>query len=233
MNGQELDALINSLAEPGYREFHSKLVPGEETVRGVRLPKMRAIAKDICKGDWREFLTYEPTCYEFTMIRAIVIATAKMDIDERLELTEKFLPEITNWAVNDTFCCSWKINKNDDPEKLWRYCQKLIDRHEEFPSRVGAVMMMDHFIDEEHIDAINEKLVSCPRCGYYLDMGIAWALSFCYIKFPERTEKVIFDGRLENEVLTMTVRKICDSYRVEKSEKERLKKRLKETRQKA
>ena len=91
-------------------------------------------------------------------------------------------------------------------------------------------MMMTHFIDEDHIEAMLDKLVSCPRCGYYLDMGVAWALSFCYIKFPERTEKAIFDGRLESDVLNMTVRKIRDSFRVSREDKERLKGRLKEVR---
>ena len=59
-------------------------------------------------------------------------------------------------------------------------------------------------------------------------MGVAWTLSMCYVKFPERTEEVLFDGRLETEVLRMTVRKICDSYRADPSDKERLKARLKE-----
>ena len=88
-------------------------------------------------------------------------------------------------------------------------------------------MMMTHFIDEAHIDKMLDKLVSCPRCGYYLDMGIAWALSFCYIRFPEKTEQAIFDGRLEYEVLNMTVRKIRDSFRISKEDKDRLKDRLK------
>ena len=89
-------------------------------------------------------------------------------------------------------------------------------------------MMLTHFIDDEHVDRVNDILVSCPRCGYYLDMGVAWALSMCYVKFPERTEKVLFDGRLENEVLRMTVRKICESYRADAADKERLKACLKD-----
>ncbi len=227
MNGEEIDTLLRSLAEPEFRDFTSKLMPGTDNVLGVRIPKLRAIAKDIPKDDWREFLAYPSHSFEHTMVRGLVIATAPMDTDERLRLTDMYIPEITNWSLNDTFCNSWKFPKKDS-EKVFSYCLALVDRHEEFPSRVGAVMMMSHFLDEEHIDAVNEKLVTCPRCGYYLDMGIAWALSFCYIKFPEKTEEALFDGRLEYEVLNMTVRKICDSFRVEKSEKERLKKRLKE-----
>lgn len=229
MNGEELETLLESISEPDYREFTSKLMPGTDDVLGVRIPQLRKIAKEITKGDWEGFLTYPSHSFEHTMIRGIVIATAPMDTDERLRLTDAYIPEITNWSLNDTFCNSWKVPKKDS-EKVFSYCLALVDRHEEFPSRVGAVMMMSHFLDEEHIHTVNEKLVTCPRCGYYLDMGIAWALSFCYIKFPEETEDILFDGRLEYEVLNMTVRKICDSFRVDRSEKEKLKKRLKESR---
>ena len=227
MNGDEIDAYLRELAEPDFREFTCKLMPGTDNVLGVRVPELRKIAKQISKGDWREFLGYPSKTFEHTMVRAFVIATAPMDMDERLSLTDRFIPEVTNWAINDSFCNSWKIGTKDDPEKLWDYCLALVDRHEEFPSRVGAVMMMTHFIDEAHIDKMLDKLVSCPRCGYYLDMGIAWALSFCYIRFPEKTEQAIFDGRLEYEVLNMTVRKIRDSFRVSKEDKDRLKDRLK------
>lgn len=230
MNSEEFESRLRSLADPKYREFHSKLIPGTENVLGIRMPELRKLAKEICKGDWQGFLELVPTCYDFTMVRAIVLATAPMGLEERLERLDRFIPEVDNWAVNDTLCCSFKIGRKEDREKLWRYCVELVGRHEEFPSRVGAVMMLNHFIDDEHVDLINDILVSCPRCGYYLDMGVAWTLSFCYIRYPGRTEAAIFDGRLETEVLRMTVRKICDSYRINKEDKERLKKRLKEER---
>ena len=228
MDADELETVLNGFAEPEYREFSLKLTPGADRMLGVRSPRLWEIAKEICNSDWRKFLSYPSRSHEHTMIRAKVIGTARMGIDERIGYTEEFLPEVTNWAVNDCLCSSWKLSKKDDPEKLWDYCVELVGRHQEFPSRVGAVMMLTHFIDDEHVDRVNDILVSCPRCGYYLDMGVAWTLSMCYVRFPERTEEVLFDGRLETEVLRMTVRKICDSYRADPSDKERLKARLKE-----
>jgi len=58
MNGDELDAYLKSIAEPDFRDFTSKLMPGTDGVLGIRLPKLRAIAKDILREDWREFLTH-------------------------------------------------------------------------------------------------------------------------------------------------------------------------------
>lgn len=83
--------------------------------------------------------------------------------------------------------------------------------------RVGAVMMMSQFLDDDHIGDILGLLTS-PResPGYYWEMGCAWALSFCYIEYPGRTEKELFSGGLSEPILTMTVGKIRDSYRVPK-----------------
>ena len=226
MNGTELDTLLKSLAEPEYRDFSSKLIPGVNNLLGVRVPKLRSIAKDICKEDWREFLTCPTTSFEHTMIRGFVIATAKMDMSERIGYIEKFLPEVNNWSINDGLCGSLKVKDPDERKMLWDYCVDLVNRHQEFPSRVGAILMLTNFIDDEHVDRVNDILVSCPRCGYYLDMGVAWTLSMCYVHFPERTEKVIFDGRLEDTVLRMTIRKIRDSFRVDPETKQRLKERL-------
>lgn len=227
MNGDELDALLKSFADSWYRDFTVKLTPGAEKVIGVRTPKLREIAKEISKGDWRGFLECSSRSHEHTLIRGMVIGYAKASMEEKIAYTEKFLPEITDWAINDLFCSSWKLGKKDDREMLWNYCAELVNRHEEFPSRLGAVMMLGQFVDAEHVEKVNDILVLCPRCGYYLDMGIAWTLSVCFVKFPEVTEKYLFDGRLDADVLGMTVRKISDSFRVEKSEKERLKKRFK------
>ena len=46
---------LMDLAEPEYRAFHSQLVPGEENILGVRLPKMRALARELAGNDWEEW----------------------------------------------------------------------------------------------------------------------------------------------------------------------------------
>jgi hypothetical protein len=53
-------------------------------------------------------------------------------------------------------------------------------------------------------------------------MGAAWALSVCYVHFPERTEDALMSERLDPEVLKKAMQKIRDSYRVSQEDKERL-----------
>ena len=44
-------AELLSLSEPDYAVFSGKLIPQEEHLLGVRLPKLRRMAKELCKTD--------------------------------------------------------------------------------------------------------------------------------------------------------------------------------------
>lgn len=210
-------------ADPKYREFNTGVVPGAEEIIGVRMPVIRSISKKICKDDWRSFLKEPITFYEERMLKALVIANAKMEAGERLDLTRKFVPEIDNWAICDILCGDWKVKDGPDKEMLWDYCLELIDTGDEFPMRVSSVMMLAHFLDDEHIDEVLRLLTSRYHPGYYYKMGAAWALSFCYIKYPERTEPMLFLESLDKDIRNKAVQKISDSFRVSKEDKERLK----------
>ena len=64
-----------ALADPKYKAFHERLIPGVSTAYGVRVPAIRAIARDIIKKDPAGFLVASvPGSYEETMLRGIVIA---------------------------------------------------------------------------------------------------------------------------------------------------------------
>ncbi len=215
--------------DPKYRDFHSGLVPGAKEILGVRMPVIRRIAKEICKDDWRSFLNEPADHYEETMLRALVIANAKMGFPERMELTKMFIPEIDNWAFCDIFCGDWKVKGNEDREGLWNYCLELIDTDDEYMMRVSAVMMLAHFIDEEHINDVLDILTTRYHEGYYYRMGAAWTLSYCYIKFPEITEPMLFVDTLDKDIRNKAIQKISDSFRVDKDDKDRLKAKKKAT----
>lgn len=53
---RQVRAQILELAEPSYRQFSSKLLPGTERIAGVRLPLLRKLVKRQLKNDWRAYL---------------------------------------------------------------------------------------------------------------------------------------------------------------------------------
>jgi len=208
-------------SDPKLREHHLTTIPGAENMYGVRVPVLRDLAKKICKDDWRSFLEEPSFSYEESMLRGLVISSAKMSTEERLEWSQTFMPEITNWALCDIFCCEWAI-KNGEKEKLWDYCLELIKTDCEFTMRVSVVMMLAHFIDDHYIDSVLHILSTSYHEGYYFKMGSAWALSVCFVKYPEKTEPYLFAPSLDKDIRNKTIQKIYDSYRVEKEKKEEL-----------
>lgn len=101
-----------------YWEFQTGLIPGVENMMGVRMPKIRQIAKAAAKMDWKsEWELLNPDCYEEVMIKGILIGYGKLDRDEQAEFLQKFVPLIDNWAVCDGCCSTWKFMKQE--EDFW------------------------------------------------------------------------------------------------------------------
>jgi len=210
---------IRDSAEPKYAEFIRKLVPGKEGIVGVRVPKLRSIAKDILKDDWESYLDDDMTCFEEEFIRGLVIATAPMDTERRIALTECYLDVIDNWSTSDTFCSSWKVPKKDCAI-IWDYFSSLMGSGDEFRMRVSVILRMDRFMDEEHIDALIEDLATYRNDGFYYRMGAAWAVSVCFIYFRDKTLGLLESGRLDPWVQNKSIQKIRESFRVSNGDKE-------------
>ena len=60
--------------------------------------------------------------------------------------------------------------------------------------------------------------------GYYAMMGIAWALATAYAKFPKQTKSAL-EWNWPKETLNKAIQKMCESYRIDESEKSELRKR--------
>lgn len=212
------------LSDEKYKKFHSGLCPNIDNIIGVRLPKLREIAKEIAKGDWRDFLAISSNdYYEEVMINGLVIAYAKCDVDEKLNYIESFVPKIDNWAICDSFCNSLKfVNKNK--EKVLEFIQPYLKSNKEFEIRFAVVIILNYYITEDYIDLILETLDEVKHEGYYVKMAVAWAISVCYVKFPKKTESIFEENLLDDFTHNKSIQKIRESYRVPKESKERLQK---------
>ena len=208
-------------SDPGYKKFNDKLIPNVKSTIGVRVPVLRRIASEMMKEDWRSFLDEEVVVFEENMIKAIIIANAEMSSKERLALTEKFVPNVDNWAVCDLLCGDWKITQNAI-EPLWNYCNELMASDEEFKMRVAAVMMLSKFLNDDYIDGVLALLLKYSNNDYYYKMGAAWTLSYCYIEYQEKTEEVLRSGELDHEIHNFTIRKVCESRRVDDDTRQRV-----------
>ena len=209
-----LQARLRALADPDYLAFHQKLVPTVHNLLGVRVPALRALARELAKGDWRGYLAAAGTgTYEETMLQGLVLGLARMDVEEFLERLDAFVPKVDNWAVCDSACAGFKLVRRHR-ERVLAEIAPWLQSPEEFRVRVAAVLLMDHFLVEEYGGRVLELLAGVRHEGYYARMAAAWALSVCLVKFEEPTMALLRSGGLEPEIRRMALQKALESGRV-------------------
>lgn len=220
--------LINSIDEK-YRSFNQSLVPGESSeMLGVRIPQLREIAKRIARESGIEYIRAieemekkAPVYHEELLLHGMIIGYLKCDFDTRTGLLDEFVPVIDSWAVCDSSCMTYKFMKKD-MDYWFRYLLKYTESEREYEIRFAVVAFLDHFITEEYIEKILTILGNIKHDGYYVMMAVAWAVSVCYVKFPELTWELLAGDRLDDFTHQKSIQKIRESYRVTKEEKERL-----------
>ena len=216
---QSIRERIFDRAEEEYKKFQSSLIPGENRLLGVRLPYLRELAKEIAKEDWREYLkTAEDEYYEEILLQGLVIGYAKAAPEEILTFTARFIPKISNWGVCDSFCTGLKIAKKQ-PKLVWDFIQPYLWSEKEFEIRFAVIMMLAYFITDEFIDEVITELDNIHHEGYYVKMGVAWAVSVCYVKYPEKTMAYLKNSKLDDFTYNKSLQKILESYRVDQESK--------------
>ena len=217
--------LLN-LADKKYKDFHSSLCPGTDNIIGVRVPVLRNYAKKLSKQEnFKDYISFNKTIYyEEVMLQGMLIGFIKnTDIKEILTTVKDFVPKIDNWAVCDIFCAGLKVvNKNK--ETVWNFIQKYLKSKKEFELRFALVMILDYFTDEKHINEVLNIFDNVKHDGYYVKMAIAWAISVAFVKFPETTMKYLKQNNLDDWTYNKGLQKICESLRVSKETKEKIKK---------
>lgn len=219
---EEIKRELQELAEPEYRDFHAHLLPGVENIMGVRVPAMRKLAKKAARQDWRAYLA-DPSddTYEEIMVQGMVIGYAKMETAERVSHLNEFVPKIDNWAVCDCCVSTCKFMAKD--QELWfEYLLGQIETGTEFRIRFGAVALMDYFVSEEWIDRVLAVYDKIRHEGYYVKMAVAWGISVCYVKFPEKVRAMLKDNHLDDFTQNKAIQKIRESYRVSREDKEEI-----------
>lgn len=223
----EIKRKLENLKEEDYKAFNHNLLPGVTHILGVRLPALRAIAKETAREDGKGYLEAartginESSYHEEIILQGLVLGYAKLDKEERGLYLDAFVPKISNWAICDTCTMNMKFMQKDK-DYWYTYIMKYKNSREEFELRFLLVALLAHFIDEAHIDGILHICNTIDHDGYYVKMAAAWLVSICYIKFPVQTERFLNHNRMDDFTHNKAIQKIRESFRVSKEDKERL-----------
>lgn len=220
-----IEEKINENIDLEYLKFHSKLVNDVKNINGVRVPILRSIAKDVSKmSNVNEYLE-NPILdsYEQIMIYGLTIGYLKLDINGFKKYLKKFIPYIDNWAVCDTVVSNLKnIKKNKDV--LYNFVLEYLNSSEEFSQRFAIIILMDYYLDDKYYMEVLEKLINIKSDKYYVNMAISWLVSTCYIKYPKYILNLLKDRKFNIWVHNKSIQKIIESNRIDKKEKENLRK---------
>lgn len=235
----EIRKILVEMAEPDYAKFSGALLGREAVMLGVRLPKLRELAKKIAKTEGREYLKHtlpsgekkiketEPAAEEMymeeLMLYGMVIGCMKEKLEELFSYIERYVARIDNWSLCDSFCAGLKQTKKQ-PELMWDFLQPYLRSDKEFDLRFGVVMLMDFYVTPEYIEKLLCIFDSIQHEGYYVKMAVAWALSVCLVKQWEESFAYMAspENHLDGFTYSKTVQKCRESFRLTGQQKDSL-----------
>ena len=214
----QFQEMLKNLSDESYKDFNSHLIPDTPLAYGIRIPIVRKIAREILKGDYESYLKLQKTSYhEEVIIEGLVLAGIKCGYPETLANMEQFVPKIYNWAINDTVVFK-EIKKHT--ELFINDVDRFIFSDNPWAQRFGYSHLMSFFLTDEYIDAVLEKVDAIDSDFYYVQMMQAWLLATAAAKQREKTLRYLEHNRLNRTTMKMTVKKMRESYRISKEDKE-------------
>ena len=221
---ENLREYLYEAVDEKYREFQNSLCPNVNNILGVRIPKLREMAKTIAKNNPIDFLEkYVCEFYEEKMIYGLIIGYMKSDLETRIKYLNKFVPMIDNWAVCDCACSTYKFTQKN-MEEMFEYIKKYVFSNKEFEVRFACIMLMDYFLIDEYIDEVFQIFNNIKLDKYYVEMAIAWAISEAFIKNEKKTREFLANNTLSVNTFNKALQKIIESNRVDDKTKDEMRK---------
>lgn len=217
---------LDKLADKKWAEdiVHKNIINTKNIILGVRTPDLRKYASKLHNVSGEDvFLTLKDASFEEILLCGMLIGKIK-DIDKCYCALIDFVPRIDNWATCDQTVASLKAFKKDNINKYFDKFISLAKDNREFYARIGIIMLMTYYLKDETIDDILAILPLIDNHSYYVGMAVAWLISVAYIKYREKTVKLIKSQKMSKFIQNKAISKCHDSYRVSTEDKEMLKK---------
>ena len=226
IDNSAINEKLHALAESDYKAFNEKIISTNYKVLGVRMPALKKLAKELSNDvdidTWLK--NAEFTTYEHVLLYGLTLGQIKkLPLETIFEYLDPLILKFDNWAHVDTLVSAFKLFKKY-PDEVFEHFLPLKTHEGEFTKRFFVILLMDHFMDEKHIDRTLTQLAEVQQGQYYVDMGIAWAISVGLVKFYDKTIPMLEQKRFSKFVHNKAIQKARESFRIESELKEHLNK---------
>ena len=210
---------VEALADESNAGFLSRLLPGiePETVLGVRMPTLRALAKELRgTAEAAAFLAALPHRYlDENNLHALLINDLS-GYEDALAALDAFLPYVDNWATCDA------LRPKAVKKKLADFRGRIdgyLASAAPYTVRFGIEMLMCHYLDAAFSDEQNGQIALIRSEHYYIRMMQAWYFATALAKQWDATIPLLEQRRLEPWTHAKTIQKAIESYRISNEKK--------------
>lgn len=198
---QKFVDFLFSFEDLEYKNFNSKLVLKNNLI-GIRVPILKKIAKELAKGNYKEFISIMNHNYhEEVLIHGLILGYIK----DPMNYFDDYIKYMNDWQSCDTTISNMKYFKyNQDINYIKKYLYH----------RVGYVILLNYYTKDEYIDELYNIVDNYNSDSYYVKMAVAWLLSYLIIYDKNRAVKYLKKSKLDDYTYNKGIQKAIESKKI-------------------
>lgn len=198
---QKFVDFLFSFEDLEYKKFNSKLVLKNNLI-GIRVPILKKIAKELAKGNYKEFISIMNHNYhEEVLIHGLILGYIK----DPMNYFDDYIKYMNDWQSCDITISNMKYFKyNQDINYIKKYLYH----------RVGYVILLTYYIKDEYIDELYNIVDNYNSDNYYVKMAVAWLLSYLIIYDKNRAVKYLKKSKLDDFTYNKGIQKAIESKKI-------------------
>lgn len=217
--GEENLAALRAMAEDGYAAFQKRLIPDTAyPILGVRLPRLRRLARQKAREGWKAALAEPLVYYEEVLLAGLTIAYARAPLEEKLGAIWALLPKLDSWALTDSIAPTLKVREEELP-RLWAFATGCLESPAAYTRRFGLILLLDDFLIPAYWDQVAELVLALRDDRYYVQMAAAWLTAELAVRQFELAAAMLRSGRLDVFTHNKAIQKMRESDRITSEQK--------------
>lgn len=207
---------IEKLKNPKLSEFSKNILNTPIEVKGIYSKDVKTLIKKYKDINIKDFELDK--FYELNFLYFAIGLQQKKTLKEQVDFVFENKEHLLSWGITDSTYQYFNVSVF---EKTLPTIKLFISQKEEFLIRYGYLFLFKFLKDTTIYDTIFGLFKNSDL--FYVKMVEAWVLSYLYIYDSKETHQYLLSSNLFLDIKNMAIRKILDSYRVNKDEKEKVK----------